>query len=148
MGGFAGSGPAISIACCADPDSTTRSRNSSSMAEFCPNDVPVTGHFSSMMRLALRYVRLCGVFFQSKSSGPDVCQFPVTWYLYLYSVFVSTMSGDVSTIVKINCSPAKNKNTLLFHLRREACRIVFSLRRRGFQPLTTCRQLVSTLLHF
>ena len=44
MGGFAGSGPALSIACCADPDPTTRSRNSSSMAEFCPNDVPSTGH--------------------------------------------------------------------------------------------------------
>ena len=37
LGGFAGSEPSLSIACCAGPDPTTRSRNSSAMAEFYPN---------------------------------------------------------------------------------------------------------------
>ena len=37
LGGFAGSEPSLSIACCAGPDSTTRSRNSSALAEFYPN---------------------------------------------------------------------------------------------------------------
>ena len=37
LGGFVGSEPSLSIACCADPDPTTRSRNSSAMAEFYPN---------------------------------------------------------------------------------------------------------------
>ena len=38
LGGFAGSEPSLSIACswCAGPDPTTRSRNSSAMAEFYP----------------------------------------------------------------------------------------------------------------
>ena len=34
LGGFAGSEPSLSIACCAGPDPTTRSRNSRAMAEF------------------------------------------------------------------------------------------------------------------
>ena len=33
----AGSEPSLSIACCAGPDPTTRSRNSSAIAEFYPN---------------------------------------------------------------------------------------------------------------
>ena len=37
LGGFAGSEPSLNIACCAGPDPTTRSRNSSAMAEFYPN---------------------------------------------------------------------------------------------------------------
>ena len=37
LGGFAGSEPSLSIACCDGPDPTTRSRNSSAMAEFYPN---------------------------------------------------------------------------------------------------------------
>ena len=37
LGGFAGSEPSLSIACCAGPDPTTRSRNFSAMAEFYPN---------------------------------------------------------------------------------------------------------------
>ena len=37
LGGFAGSEPSLSIACCAGPDPTTRSRNSSAMAEFYSN---------------------------------------------------------------------------------------------------------------
>ena len=37
LGGFVGSEPSLSIACCAGPDPTTRSRNSSAMAEFYPN---------------------------------------------------------------------------------------------------------------
>ena len=37
LGGFTGSEPSLSIACCAGPDPTTRSRNSSAMAEFYPN---------------------------------------------------------------------------------------------------------------
>ena len=37
LGGFAGPEPSLSIACCAGPDPTTRSRNSSAMAEFYPN---------------------------------------------------------------------------------------------------------------
>ena len=36
LGRFAGSEPSLSIACCAGPDPTTRSRNSSVMAEFYP----------------------------------------------------------------------------------------------------------------
>ena len=36
LGGFAGSEPSLSIAC-AGPDLTTRSRNSSAMAQFYPN---------------------------------------------------------------------------------------------------------------
>ena len=37
LGGFAGSELSLSIACCAGPDPTTQSRNSSAMAEFYPN---------------------------------------------------------------------------------------------------------------
>ena len=37
LGGFAGLEPSLSIACCAGPDPTTRSRNSNAMAEFYPN---------------------------------------------------------------------------------------------------------------